>query len=201
MNGNSPHDPASNAERLIDAWADLSARSRPRAGDEPLRSRVEVVAVGRHRSRNALAGLAALLVVVLVAAVGFSAWRQSPVVAPSPSATATGTAAPTPSPSPSASPRSVFAPPTAPPLNFGLITNIGRIDAMNGWAYGWYAPPSSSKRELLMTNDGGATWRDIIPPQAANPEVALDIEFSDANRGWLLGDNGPLWWTADGGRN
>jgi hypothetical protein len=208
MNGQSTGDRSSadrgsNADRRIAAWADLTAMSRPPAArPEVLTAKVEVAAVERRRSRHSVAGLAAVLLIALVVAgVGFGLSRQQSAVAPSASASAVvspfasyypvGLPSLSGSPSPAASPLSLIASP-------GLrVAAIGRIDEMSGWAY-----VSSSAMftapHLMITDDAGATWRDATPPGQASQPI---IEFVDADHGWVLDADGPLWRTADGGRS
>ncbi len=196
MNGQSTED-RGGADRRIGEWADLTAMSRPPAArPEVLSAKVEVGVMKRGRSRHSVAGLAAVLLITLVVAgVGFGLSRQRSAVAPSASASAVVNPSGSPilsgSPSPSASPLSLIASP-------GLrVAAIGRIDETTGWAY-----VSSSAMfttpHLIITDDAGATWRDATPPGQSSQPI---IEFVDANHGWFLGADGPLWRTADGGRS
>ena len=68
------------------------------------------------------------------------------------------------------------------------VMSIGRIDARVGWA----AVNGPAGNDLRMTTDGGATWSepralpsdgDIILPM---PVGMGDIQFVDANHGWLV---------------
>ncbi len=79
------------------------------------------------------------------------------------------------------------------------------LDANNGWAVG-------DMSIALETHDGGATWAlRKITTQAEkemNPEEAIaaadpilyDVQFIDANNGWVVGEFGKIFHTADGGR-
>lgn len=49
--------------------------------------------------------------------------------------------------------------------------------------------------ELFRTDDGGRTWQRLV--QADEP--LLQIEFTDARHGWLLGQQS-IWRTVDGGK-
>ncbi len=200
MNGQPTDDRGSSADRVTDAdrrigeWADLSAMSRPPATrPEVLTARVEVAAAERRGSRRSVPGLAmALVVVLVVAGVGFVVSRQPSAVAPSASASAV--VSPSGPPGPPASPS-----PQVTSTGDG-VADIQRIDERNGWAYVW-SPGSKLGTEvpmLLMTDDGGASWRDATPPNAESQPV---IEFFDAEHGWFLDAEGPLWRTADGGRS
>jgi len=194
MNGQPTDDRGNNADRRIGEWADLSAMSRPPAArPEVLRARVEVAVAEQRQPRRSVPGLAmALVVVVVVAGVGFAVSRQRSVVEPSASASAAASESEPPGPSASPSPQVT--------LPGDDVLDIGRIDARSGWAY--VLSPESSKLGvpiLLMTDDVGATWRDATPPQQADFQPI--IEFVDADHGWVLDADGPLWRTTDGGRS
>jgi photosystem II stability/assembly factor-like uncharacterized protein len=63
------------------------------------------------------------------------------------------------------------------------------VDADRGWVAGVGA--------ILHTEDGGTTW---VVQLAVPPSVPLnDIQFIDANRGWVLSDDGTVLRTTDGG--
>ena len=179
-------------ERRIADWAALSARSLPPAAwADPARRRPMESAAGRPRSRRSAPGLALVLLVALVViAVGFGlSSRQSPV-APSASSTASAS--------------SIASVVGGPPLFAApgsQVAGMGRIDEANGWAYVQIAKAENGTRvpALMMTSDGGLTWRDATPPGA--PSQSL-VAFLDADHGWFLGeDTGPLWRTVDGGRS
>lgn len=197
------------ANRRIGEWADLSAMSRPAAVNEEVRRAVVVAAPERRRSRQPLAGLAAAVVVVLVAAgLGFGLAGRPSSVAPSASSSAAANESESAVVSPAGPPSNWWlspSPSSAPsPLPSGSspgdkVSQMSRLDATNGWALsetptvaGGGAP------RLLLTNDAGTTWRDATPPQEADYQPT--IEFIDADHGWLLETDGPLWRTADGGR-
>lgn len=82
-------------------------------------------------------------------------------------------------------------------------------DAKNGWAVGRNAT-------LMKTTDGGAEWTKVesiekligLPVESSNYNFGFrDIYFTDANRGWLIGNFygrarsniGGIFTTADGG--
>ncbi len=137
-------------------------------------------------------GLAAVLVVLLVAvvAVGGSP-KVPPVSSPAPSLPAingpseepsastapSSSVEPTPATaSPSPSPTTALATPT-PAANSGPAA---LIDPDHGWAVG--------DGRLLLTSDGGATWRDVNPPAPVEPgQVAhlLAVQFIDVAHGWV----------------
>ena len=141
-------------------------------------------------------GLAAVLVVLLLAvvAVGGSP-KVPPVTSPppslpainGPSAEPTSSAAPSPSVEPSVAPTPSTATPspqpTAPAATPAPAANsgpAGLIDPEHGWAVG--------DQRLLVTADGGATWRDVNPPaptEAGQPANLLAVQFIDVEHGWV----------------
>jgi photosystem II stability/assembly factor-like uncharacterized protein len=144
------------------------------------------------RSRPAVA---AALVAVVIVAVGLglrpggylsSAGSPSPTVLPSaprPVIQASGTSpAPTPLP-------------LGPDVQAG-----GLLDATHGWAL--------TGQRLLVTADGGSTWRNVTPPGGLGSAVA----FLDAQHGWVAISEAftsasdpsygriDVWRTTDGGQ-
>jgi photosystem II stability/assembly factor-like uncharacterized protein len=80
------------------------------------------------------------------------------------------------------------------------------IDAERGWAVG-------DKSILLETRDGGSTWtmHKIVPASAkemsaeeaivSQDPVLYDVQFLDANTGWVVGEFGKIYHTTDGGQS
>jgi photosystem II stability/assembly factor-like uncharacterized protein len=80
------------------------------------------------------------------------------------------------------------------------------VDASHGWAVG-------DKSILLETRDGGKTWamHKIIPASAkemsaeeaivSQDPVLYDVQFLDANTGWVVGEFGKIYHTTDGGES
>ena len=79
------------------------------------------------------------------------------------------------------------------------------LDRNNGWAVG-------DKSIALETHDGGTTWtlrkvttqaqKDLNPDEAiavADP-ILYDVQFIDANTGWIVGEFGKIFHTVDGGK-
>ena len=198
---------ANAADRRIGAWAELSAMSRPPAVNEAvLRGGVEVAAPERRRSRQPLAGLAAAVVVVLVAAGLSFGLAGKPSGVPSASSSGAATESESTAVSPAGPPTDSLHSPSpsfAPsPLPSGAtlgdrVSQMHRLDATNGWTLSeTTVTAGGSAPRLLLTNDAGTTWRDATPPGEADYQPT--IEFIDADHGWLLGLSS-LWGTADGG--
>ncbi|MCC5808127.1 MAG: hypothetical protein JJU00_17495 [Opitutales bacterium] len=76
----------------------------------------------------------------------------------------------------------------------GILTNLNAvffIDAQTGWTGGTQAGTN-----LWRTTDGGGTWEQVS--FATSTTVLRDIDFVDAENGWLLAGN-RTWRTMDGG--
>jgi len=87
------------------------------------------------------------------------------------------------------------------------IRAIRMQDEMNGWAIGG---PTNATDHILRTNDGGATWRDVSPPEPQQPSTRMNAvgAFASEVKAWVAyalespGDRPQLalvWRTADGG--
>jgi photosystem II stability/assembly factor-like uncharacterized protein len=165
-------------------------------------------------------GLAAVLGVLLLAVVAVAGGspKVPPVTSPAPSLPALN--GPSTEPSASTAPSSSVepsVPPTPAPSNPNPnppypvpAANSGPaalIDPEHGWAVG--------DQRLLLTADGGSTWRDATPPAAqegTTPANLLAVKFVDPAHGWVafaepfkLGtDPGfgrvDVWRTSDGGQ-
>jgi len=63
-----------------------------------------------------------------------------------------------------------------------------------------------SRSNLLVTNDGGATWQPVDPPTAGNGGGTSQVIFFYALDGVFLGDDdnnneiSTIWRTSDGGQ-
>lgn len=115
-----------------------------------------------------------------------------------------------PSESPSARPTSEASssPPAPTPLPPGPDVQAGGLlDPSNGWA--------RTGQRLLVTADGGSTWRDLTPPGAFSSSDLTDplgIDFVDRQHGWVAvaepfkSGSDPsygridVWRTTDGGQ-
>jgi len=156
---------------------------------------------------------------------------RAPTRAPSPVSPTRAPATPLPlSPSPAPSPATPAASPTAPAstpetggpainpiahLTAGqpvTVTAIHMLDATTGWAVatGGVGDPDD---HLLRTTDGGATWRDVTPPENNDPSAPLGkgatAFFLDASAAWVTYYDrtaGPavsspvVWRTTDAGQ-
>jgi photosystem II stability/assembly factor-like uncharacterized protein len=69
-----------------------------------------------------------------------------------------------------------------PTPDFGGIDFVSEYD-------GWMTAGAG----LLHTTDGGATWTE------AARLIAADVDFADEEHGWLVGEGGTIYATADGG--
>jgi photosystem II stability/assembly factor-like uncharacterized protein len=144
------------------------------------------------RSRPAVA---AALVAVVIVAVGLGL---------RPGGYLSSAGSPSPSVLPSA-PRPMIqasgASPASTPLPPGPDVQTGRLlDAAGGWAL--------TGQRLVVTTDGGSTWRNVTPPGGLGSGVA----FLDAQHGWVAvseaftSTNDPsygridVWRTTDGGQ-
>ncbi|MBF8284907.1 MAG: hypothetical protein HW378_3822 [Anaerolineales bacterium] len=156
---------------------------------------------------------------------------RAPTLAPSPVSPTRAPATQLPlSPSPAPSPATPAASPTAPAstpetggpainpiahLTAGqpvTVTAIHMLDATTGWAVatGGVGDPDD---HLLRTTDGGATWRDVTPPENNDPSAPLGkgatAFFLDASAAWVTYYDrtaGPavsspvVWRTTDAGQ-
>lgn len=83
------------------------------------------------------------------------------------------------------------------------LATIHMVSDRVGWATG-------QKGQVLRTEDGGATWRDVTPANVNGPTgAAVDLQGIDAAHAWLaaapetINGSKPIvvYRTADGGRN
>ncbi len=90
------------------------------------------------------------------------------------------------------------------------ITTIQMLDTQSGWATGGLA---STGDHVLTTADGGQTWHDVTPPQAAPTSdqggpVAATALFVNATHAWVVfgsfnaapAASVTVWHTSDGGK-
>lgn len=115
----------------------------------------------------------------------------------------------------SATPEATLAPPVGEPLPALVagqpvtLTVVKLLDAHTGWAIG-YGTGDVAYDHVLVTTDGGQTWRDASPPEARPGEPAgraAVAYFQDAHTAWatyfgrdIAPDRAALVWrTTDGG--
>jgi photosystem II stability/assembly factor-like uncharacterized protein len=126
------------------------------------------------------------------------------------------------------SPTSTQLPPTASPtptanplipsrLDAGTAIDILRLemfDAQNGWGIGGPRATGSAGR-VFRTGDGGNSWVEVTPPEAAESAAALGSMaaigyFADPQTAWVtyhasipsgVPENPVVWRTFDGGRS
>jgi photosystem II stability/assembly factor-like uncharacterized protein len=92
-----------------------------------------------------------------------------------------------------------------------MISDVQLFSQTEGWAIG--AGSSDTNDHILRTQDGGATWIDVTPPEPFDGSQALRKQaaayFGDAGHAWVTYQyfGGPpaatpplLWLTADGGQ-
>jgi photosystem II stability/assembly factor-like uncharacterized protein len=82
------------------------------------------------------------------------------------------------------------------------LFDVAFLDAKEGWVIG-------DKATYLHTADGGRTWRahkmarsaGLSAEEAlvAQDPVLYDVQFLDKQRGWVVGEFGKIYHTADGG--
>ncbi|MCX8032514.1 MAG: YCF48-related protein [Thermoleophilia bacterium] len=78
------------------------------------------------------------------------------------------------------------------------LSSVHMVSATEAWALGT-AVDESGVSLLLHTSDGGATWEDrsrVLPEEATGLTA---IWFADGQHGWIVGRQGKVFVTADGG--
>jgi len=99
----------------------------------------------------------------------------------------------------------------SPDLNL-VFTAVEFADASHGWVTGFKGSSGVHENPVFHTADGGATWERQStangfhdPPGGSVYDPLWDIQFIDANRGYMVGFNyssawgPPVWRTMDGG--
>jgi hypothetical protein len=107
-------------------------------------------------------------------------------------------------------------PPAGPASSDGAVaigggpTAIDFVSADRGWmATGCASYCYQSNPQIIRTDDGGRTWRNVHPPDMAATAIAgsvwyqyggvVEVRFVSPSRGWYL-QAGELWSTSDGGQ-
>jgi hypothetical protein len=72
------------------------------------------------------------------------------------------------------------------------------VDAEHGWAVGT-AGPTDKVPLVLVTHDGGATWTRQTKGLPSDGTALHGVWFVDRQRGWVVGDHGAIYVTADEG--
>ena len=143
--------------------------------------------------RRRTVALASIVLIVAACAGAASPSTPAPMV-PTPSVPTT-TAGPTSAPSTSPGPTPLPAGPD--------VSLAGLTDPLHGWAV--------VDHRLLVTGDGGSTWRDVAPPGGFVTGL-LGVDFVDAQHSWMAINEAfasgsdasygrvDIWRTTDGGR-
>jgi photosystem II stability/assembly factor-like uncharacterized protein len=72
-------------------------------------------------------------------------------------------------------------------------------DGQHGWTLGT-GGGGESFAAYLRTTDGGSTWASLTPPGGGS--VGLNgVFFATRDSGWVVGDGGRIYFSADGGEN
>lgn len=76
----------------------------------------------------------------------------------------------------------------------GGFAHIQFLNAQKGFLVG-----TSSNPTMIKTLNGGTSWTPVILPSNWSPPFVSDIEFRNANEGWITGGSGYVCRTLDGG--
>jgi len=76
------------------------------------------------------------------------------------------------------------------------LVSIQFSNSTTGWLLGWKT--AESKTMLLKTTNRAESWQRVDIPVSFNPAA---FYFTDAASGWLIGENGTLLSTNDGGND
>ncbi len=89
------------------------------------------------------------------------------------------------------------------PLTKDTLHDVFFADEHNGWLVAErdllkLASNDEPRSYLLRTEDGGVSWRRVVPKTNMNARL-LRLVFADARRGWVFGETGTVLATTDGG--
>lgn len=154
----------------------------------------------RSRSIPLQSLVAVVALISVIAGVGFLGRNWS--TTPGSGAADPRVAAANPSLSQSQGPSDTARPPASTPdtepgsiWHGGVWGNREPVDAQHGWVW-------RDMSDLVVTADGGGTWREATPPGLAS--TSADPYFIDAGHGWLLGRDQSmgllLWRTSNQGK-
>lgn len=73
------------------------------------------------------------------------------------------------------------------------------IDSNNGWAISFTGESSSPPYTIQHTTNGGVNWTTQFTDNTQGAFLA--IQFIDLNNGWVVGENGKIFKTSNGGNN
>jgi hypothetical protein len=79
------------------------------------------------------------------------------------------------------------------------LKDIAMLDANTGWAVGepyWDPTAKQYKGTIIKTTNSGTAW---TAQDAGVVETFSGLRFVDANQGWVVGANGAILHTRDGG--
>ncbi len=87
---------------------------------------------------------------------------------------------------------------------YGVIRAICFTDNNNGWAVGGRLTYANDGyvRNIFNTTNSGIDWNlQYQDSSLGNVQVDfLDVQFIDSNIGWVVGNNGAIFHTTDGGQ-
>lgn len=71
------------------------------------------------------------------------------------------------------------------------------VDRMKGWGKGGAA--DFTQYHIMITDDGGTTWTIQFSDFLLDRPFGGEISFYDSLKGWVVGGQGAIWFTSDGG--
>jgi len=83
-----------------------------------------------------------------------------------------------------------------PGANDVMFSGLSFTDAAHGWVCGGQGNEDWYGGRCYATTDGGAIWTDVSPDPEA---VVLDCSFVSGEEGWVIGQDGVIFHTRDGG--
>lgn len=81
------------------------------------------------------------------------------------------------------------------------LSSLRFADKKNGWIVGFINRNDRVAGSLVLhSSDGGAIWRRVRAPTNPNVEL-IHVDFVDDENGWIVGTNGTILNTTDGGES